>query len=85
MTKFLLLHGEGSAPPANLGGELLDAGRLADPSLTVQVRGGCGSGPLRGYCLIDVDSMERAVEIATAAGGPVSIRPLMTDRPGPDL
>ncbi|GAA3453127.1 hypothetical protein [Dactylosporangium matsuzakiense] len=85
MTKFLLLHAEGSAPPADLGGELLDAGRLADPSLTVAVRGGCGSGLFRWYWLIDVESAERAAQIATAAGGPVSVCRLMTDHLDPDL
>jgi hypothetical protein len=83
MTKFLLLHARGVAP-AGLAGELLDAGRLADPSLTVLVGGGAEPGSFLGYWLIDVDSLERAVEIATAAGGPVAIRQLMTDRPGPD-
>ncbi|WP_433203532.1 hypothetical protein ACQP00_34300 [Dactylosporangium sp. CS-047395] len=84
MTKFLLLHGLGAAPPAELGGEVVDAGHLADPSLTVRVHGGIESA-FRWYWLIDVDSLERAVEIAEAAGGPVSIRQLMTDRAGPDL
>ncbi|WP_433617846.1 hypothetical protein ACQP2P_19260 [Dactylosporangium sp. CA-139114] len=82
MTKFLLLHAAGSAPPAELGGELVDAGRLADPSLTVRLEGGAGPGAFRWYWLVDVDSLERAVQIAAAAGGPVSVRPLMTDRPG---
>ena len=85
MTKFLLLHARGSQPPAELGGELLDAGRLADPSLTVHLDGGAGPGLLRWYWLIDVDSPERAVENAEAAGGPVSVCRLMSDRPGPDL
>ncbi|MEU7867464.1 hypothetical protein [Dactylosporangium sp. NPDC049140] len=85
MTKFLLLHGLGSVPPAELGGELVDAGRLADPSLTVLVEGGVGRGSFRWYWLIDVESLERAVEIAAAAGGPVSVCRLMSDRPGPDL
>ncbi|WP_432971797.1 hypothetical protein [Dactylosporangium sp. CA-233914] len=85
MTRFLLLHAEGAAPPADLAGELLDCGWMTDPGLTVAVRGGTGPGSFMSYWLIDVDSLERAVEIAAGTGGPVSIRPLMSERLGPDL
>ncbi|MFG2041074.1 YciI family protein [Dactylosporangium sp. NPDC048998] len=84
MTKFLLLHARVAAPPPDLAGELLDARRLADPSLAVVV-GAPVRGSFIGYWLIDVDSLERAVEIAANTGGPVEIRPLMSDGPGPDL
>jgi hypothetical protein len=83
MTKFLLLHARGAAPP-DLAGELVDAQRLADASLTVVVGAPVGAA-FAGYWLIDVDSLERAVEIAAAAGGTVEIRQVMSERPGPDL
>jgi hypothetical protein len=83
MTKFLLLHARGAAPPpADAAGEVLDAQRLADPSLAVIVGGEAG-GPVAGYWLLDVDSMQRAVEIAAAAGVAVEVRPLMSERLGP--
>ncbi|GAA2379773.1 hypothetical protein [Dactylosporangium salmoneum] len=84
MTKFVLLHAPGAAaPPPDAGGELMEARRLADPSLAVRV--GPPPSSFGGYWIVDVDSLERAVEIAAAAGVSVEIRQVMSDRAGPDL
>ncbi|GAA4262044.1 hypothetical protein GCM10022255_097250 [Dactylosporangium darangshiense] len=78
-----MLHARGAAaPPADAAGEVLDAQRLSDPSLAVVVGGEAGA-PVAGYWLVDVDSLERALEIAAAAGVAVEVRPLMSERLGP--
>jgi hypothetical protein len=76
MTKFLLLYrGPAPRPAPDLAGELLDAQHLADPGLAVLI--GAPAGPVTGYWLVDVESLDRAVQIAVAAGGPVEVRELM--------
>jgi hypothetical protein len=74
-------------------GELIGTGALADPvqTRTVRVQGGvpvATDGPfaeakehLGGYLLLDVDSLERATEIAAAwpqlESGAIELRPLL--------
>jgi hypothetical protein len=66
---------------AKEAGELVDGQLLADPSLGTQL-GTCGA-PIHAYYLVDVDSSERAVELArllpeaTREGAGVDVRPVM--------
>jgi hypothetical protein len=66
---------------AQEAGELVDCQVLADPSLGTRL-GTCGA-PIHAYYLLDVDSSERAVELArllpeaTQVGAGVDIRPVM--------
>ena|SRR5258706_8382751 len=100
MTKFLLLHTSGDptdALDAELAatGELLDAQTLSSPDLAAVVRStDCSptvtTGPctrIRRYWLVDVDSRDRAIEIAAraSAGEPIEIRQLMRGTPATDL
>jgi hypothetical protein len=70
-------------------GELLGAQALADPSTGTVIRGGsiaesiCAGDFMGGYYLVDVDSKQRAIELASLLpdarldGHAVEIRPVM--------
>jgi hypothetical protein len=81
-------------------GEMVGGEALADPAQTRSIRGRDGvpvvtDGPLAeakehfgGYIIVDCDTQERAIEIATrwpnARFGAMEVRPMMTGG-GPDL
>ncbi|MGW7681986.1 YciI family protein [Kribbella sp. NPDC054772] len=93
--KFLLiLRGAGEARlrrdeferAAHDAGELVGSGLLADPQLAIQLPGRlpeCEPSQIDGYYVIDVDTRDRAIELARllpdtrAPGRSVEIRALM--------
>jgi hypothetical protein len=90
MTKFLLLSARPLPPRPDLAdsGELLDAQTLSSPDLAVILHTRSQQPTrLHTYWLIDVDSLTRAMEIATEASPdtPIEIRQLMTTTAVTDL